>query len=143
MGGNNPPFFFKELLGRDNFHTIGWLNSYQYHLPIIDYSADFSIGPLVPNEFNYCKSDIKAIEAFASNSAFIGTVFTNGKPSPYDNVLIKCKDNCTEQDIDMIFERYTEPDFYNKVLKMQYEYLIKNGRYLETKESIRIFTSVL
>ena len=139
MGGL--PFFFEPI--KDRIKVVGWVNSYQYHLPIKDFRADIGIAPLVQNYFNYSKSDIKHIEYCALGILSIGTVFTNGKPSPYDNNFVKVKDNCTAQDIDNIIAEYTEPEKYNQVIKQQYEVLDKEGRWLESPQYVKMITDIL
>lgn len=141
--GAKPPFFFEEFAGRSNFKAMGWVNSFQYHLPIKNFAADFSIGPLVQNYFNYSKSDIKAIESYASGSAFIGTVFTNGMPSPYDSNFIKAKDNISVKEIEELIDFNSYPENYNTVIKNQYNFLKTKGRYLESPEYTNLLTSVI
>lgn len=143
MGCKQPPFFFKDLKNMSNFKTTGWLNSYQYHLPVIEYGADFSIGPLVPNYFNYSKSCIKMQEAFASGSVFIGTTFTNKFISPYDEGLLTVPDNCTIKDIEDLIDKYSEPGEYNKIIKKQYNMLDEKGWYLESSKFINFFLKVI
>ena len=45
------PWFFEGI--KDKIGIIPWVNSYQYHLAVKDVNADFAIGPLVKNNFNY------------------------------------------------------------------------------------------
>jgi len=149
MGGTNvqgkikPPFFFDDIKDNPNFHTIGWLNSYQYHLPIKDYSADFAIAPLVDNNFNRSKSDIKAIEAYASNSVFIGTKFKSGFPSPYDDAFLNVFDDCSVKDIEDLIEEYSEPEKYNEIINKQFDYMNNEGRWTESPIWVNQFTSLL
>jgi hypothetical protein len=149
MGGTNingktkPPFFFEKIANYSNFHTIGWLNSYQYHLPIQQYSADFAIAPLVDNNFNRSKSDIKAIEAYASNSVFIGTKFKSGKPSPYDDSCLNIFDDCSVKDITDMIDEYTEPENYNRIIDNQFDKMQNEGRWTESARFVNQFTSLL
>jgi hypothetical protein len=145
------PFFFEEI--KHKIKIIQWINSYQYHLPIKNFKPDFGIAPLVPNFFNYSKSDIKAIEYYAVGALCIGTVFDNVKspicwkkdhaPSPYDECFLKVQHNCTVKDIDNIFWEHTYPEKYNEVLKKQYNYLYDNGRYMESEKYINMMTNIL
>ena len=75
------------------------VESFKLHLEIKDQNADFCINPLVPNDFNYSKSDLKQVECSAAGVACIGTTFTNGKPSPYDHAYITAPDNITVEGI--------------------------------------------
>lgn len=146
MGGL--PFVFESI--KDKITVIPWLNSYQYHLAVLDISADFSIGPLVPNYFNYAKSDIKYKEACASGSAFIGSTFPNvgdtpygfKKTSPYDVCELTLPYDCSVSDIDNLIDEYTEPENYNKVLKTQYKFMVDGGWYLESPKYINMLTKI-
>lgn len=141
MGGL--PFFFEGLANRKNFKVIDWVNSYQYHLPIKDFRADFGIAPLVPNYFNYSKSCIKYQEYCALGILGIGTVFTNGKPSPYEVCLVQAPDNITVNGIEEIFRKYREPEIYNDTIKKQYAQIDKNGWWMESEEYVKMLASIL
>lgn len=131
------PWFFESI--KSKITIVNWVDSFNYHNTVINMRADFGIMPLVPNNFNHGKSDIKAIELYATGIAAIGTVFTNGKPSPYDNNPLTLKDDCTVDDIDRMFDKYCEPVNYNNVIDKQYTKLINEGRYLESKEYVDKF----
>lgn len=135
MGGL--PFFFESIKNCENFKIINWINSFQYHLAVRSENADFGIAPLVPNFFNYSKSDLKHIEYCAGGILSIGTVFRNGKSSPYDNNIVKTYEDITVEEIDEIFDQYTEPDQYNDVIQKQYDMLDKNGRWLESPQYVK------
>lgn len=139
MGGL--PFFFESI--ENKIHQVKWMNSYKYHEPFLKFKPDFCISPLVPNYFNYSKSNLKASEASAIGAISIGTVFTNGMPSPYDNNIVKLPDNCSVEDIDRTIKFYSEPENFNKVIEEQYEYLDENGHWLESEQYINKFVSVL
>lgn len=136
MGCLEAPFFFKEIEGRSNFHTINWVGSYKYHLPVLEYGADFAIGPLVPNYFNYSKSCIKMQEAYASGSVFIGSTFQNGFPSPYDEGLITVPYNCSVEDIEQQINKLCEPSEYNSIIEKQYEMLQNKGWFTESRKFV-------
>jgi hypothetical protein len=149
MGGL--PFFFEEI--KNKIKIIQWVNSYQYHLPIKNFRPDFGIAPLVPNFFNYSKSDLRAIEYYSVGALCIGSVFDTVKspkcwnkehaPSPYDNIFLKLQHNCSVKDIDELFWKYTEPDYFNDILAKQYKFLYDNSRYLESEKSVKRYTDIL
>jgi hypothetical protein len=144
MGAEQTPFFLKRIEGRPNYKRIGWVNSYQYAIPILDFKPDFSIMPLVPNYFNYSKSDLKAIEAYAYGAIAVGTSpFSTGKPSPYDDIFCKLPDTCTVEDIEKKIDEFTEPEMFNKTLLSQYKYLVNEGRFLESAKHINYLVSIL
>lgn len=143
MGGL--PFFFEGI--KNKIKVIDWVNSFQYHLPIKSYRPDFMIGPLVPNFFNYSKSDIKAIETYAIGAVFIGSTWKGTKfskfPSPYDNCTVNIPYNINYQDLDKIIWDLTIPENYNRVIKEQYRILDEEGRWIESEKYVKMFTEVL
>ena len=139
MGGL--PFFLDQV--KDKIKVINWVSSFEYHTVVKQQRADILIGPLVPNDFNHAKSDIKYIEACASSTPFIGTTFTNGKPSPYDDCLLTVKDNCSVDDIEEIVEKLRDPIFHNDIKNRQFEKLDKEGRWTESPEYIKQWLDIL
>jgi len=144
MGGL--PFFFECIKNKPNFKVINWVNSFQYHLPIKSNRPDFMIGPLIPNYFNYSKSNIKAIESYALGACFIGNTWKGTKydkfPSPYDDCPVNVPYNISYEDLDRIIWDLTETDNYNKVIKEQYQILDKEGRWLESEKYVKMITEL-
>lgn len=132
MGGL--PFFFEDI--KDRIHVIDWVNSYQYHLAVKDTKADIAFGPLVPNNFNYSKSFIKATESYAAGMPFIGTTFSNGMPSPYDTNLINVKDTATVDEIRAVIDSLKDPNVFNSIVQQQYNILVEGGFYTETAKAV-------
>jgi hypothetical protein len=139
MGGL--PWFFESI--KHKIILSPWVNSFLYHVPVKGFKADFGIAPLVPNYFNYSKSCIKYQEYCADGIFGVGTVFTNGKPSPYDICLNKTPDNITVNELDNLFDQWTEPEYYNDTIKKQYKMIIDNGWYTESKQYIDLIKSVI
>lgn len=133
MGGL--PWFFEPI--KEKIKIVDWVNSWQYHLPIKQINPDIAIGPLVPNNFNYSKSYIKATEMYAAGALFVGSVFSNGKPSPYDNNPVTVTDKVTVEELEKLFDAITEPDLYNKVVSRQYEILIGQGMFMESPQAVK------
>lgn len=130
------PWFFADI--KDKITIIPWLNSYQYHLGVKGANADVAIGPLVPNNFNYSKSYIKYQECCAEGIPFIGSVFSNGKPSPYDVCMLKVDDTVTAKEIEnAIFSITSNPDEYNRIVTEQYSWMDKTGGYLESPKYVQ------
>lgn len=134
------PFFFEPIKDRIKIHN--WVNSWQYHQVILSHRADIGLMPLVPNNFNRSKSDLKYLEYAAAGILGIGTTFSDGTPSPYDKMPVTLPDNCSYSDIEDTVNRILEPDTYNKIIREQYKFLDTNGRWLESKEFVDNFTSV-
>jgi hypothetical protein len=134
MGGL--PFFFECI--KDKIKVMNWVNSFQYHHAVKDVNADFGIMPLVPNNFNYSKSDIKAIELYTCGVVCFGTTFINGKPSPYDNNPLSLPNNCSVGDIDRMIEKYSKVENYNKILDTQYNKMVREHRYTEDPAYVKL-----
>jgi hypothetical protein len=140
MGGL--PWFFEGI--KDKIKVLDWVNSYQHSQAVLGCKTDFMIAPLIENYFNSSKSDIKYVEASASSNYFIGSVFSSGKlPSPYDHCHTTISDKCSVQEIEALIDRCCEPEQYNKGLKIQYEWMKTEGRYLESAKNIQRWTSIL
>jgi len=139
MGGL--PWFFESI--KDKITVYSWVDSMRYHNFAKNVKADIGIMPLVPNDFNHAKSDIKYIEYCALSLPAIGTVFTNGKPSPYDNCELTVKDNCTVDDINEVVDKLRQPKYYNNIKNKQFKMLSEKGRWMESVEYVKLVTSVL
>lgn len=139
MGGL--PWFFEEI--KDKITVYNWVDSLHYPQVVRSINADFGIAPLVPNYFNYSKSAIKYQEYCMVGTVGIGTVFTNGKPSPYDINITTAPDNITVDGIDKMIDTLCDPENYNNILDLQYKQLIDNAWITESKEYINTITSLL
>jgi hypothetical protein len=106
------------------------------HLIIDSIKPDFCINPLVPNDFNYGKSDLKRVESSAGGMVCMGTVFKNGKPSPYDQCSMRAPYGIDVNGIDELFDKFTEPDVFNAEIERQYNWMHEEGRYTELPKNI-------
>jgi len=139
MGGL--PWFFEEI--KDKITVYPWVNSLHYPQKLLSIKADFGIAPLVPNYFNYSKSPIKYQEYCVSGIVGVGSVFTNGKPSPYDIAVTQAKDTITVEEIDELFKQLVEPEMYNKIMSEQYKQVEEMSWITESKGFIKLITSIL
>lgn len=140
MGGL--PWFFEEI--KDKITVCGWVNSLHYPSAVKSLKADFGIAPLVSNFFNYSKSPIKYQEYCVAGIVGVGTVFTNGKPSPYDIALTQAPDNVTSEMLDHLFFEYLcLPENYNRLLDQQYQQVIDNNWITESSGYVNLMTSIL
>jgi len=140
MGGL--PWFFESI--KDKIQVIEWVDSLNYPGVVKSINADFGISPLVPNYFNYSKSAIKYQEYCVAGVLGIGTVFDNGKPSPYDVSITRVSDNITIDEIDdLIFNKLCDPVVYNDVITQQYQQVIDNAWTTESPAYINKITSLL
>ena len=136
MGGC--PWFFEEI--RNKITVVDWVDSFRYHLKVMQLKPDFALGPLVPNKFNRAKSDIKYIEQCAVGSVFIGTEFAN---SPYNDCILKVPHDVTVDKLDELFWENCKPENYNRALKAQYDMMDRDGRYTESERNVNLLNSLL
>lgn len=139
MGGL--PWFFAPI--KDKITVIDWVNSFAFHNTVKKVNADIGIMPLVRNNFNYSKSDIKYLELCSLGIIGIGTTFTNNKPSPYDVCEVQMPDNCTVEDIQAKVDEICEPDIFNYIKNEQYNWMDKEGRWTESPKYVNLLTSIL
>jgi len=140
MGGL--PYFFSGI--KNKIKVIDWVSSFDYHNVVKNQRADIIIGPLVCNEFNRAKSDVKYIESCACSAPFIGTVFKgDDNPSPYDSCFLKVMEDCTVDDIEEIVEKLREPEFHNDIKNRQFDMLEREGRWTESADYIRKWLSII
>lgn len=136
MGGL--PFFFEPI--KDKITILNWVNSFDYHSALKSTKPDFVLMPLTPNNFNRSKSDIKAIEAYAVGALAIGSKFSDGSISPYDNCIVPPLDeHCTVQDIENLISEYCRPDKFSRAIKAQNDYMENEGRWTESKKFVAEF----
>lgn len=131
------PWFLEEI--KDKITVNNWVPIFNLHLEIKKGNYDFCINPLVPNEFNYSKSDLKLVECSAAGIACIGTVFTNDKPSPYDHAFITAPDDITEAGIDKLIKKFCKPKAFNSVIEKQTKWIDTENRWTESPNYINNF----
>ena len=124
------PWFFEEI--KDKVIIRDWVPSYNYHQIVKKVKAHIGIMPLVRNDFNHAKSDLKYIEHCADGVPAIGSVFRKGV-SPYDNNILQMPDDCSVSDIDAMFDKLKDPDYYEEVQIQQREMMDRDGRWTETQ----------
>ena len=73
-----------DIKSKINFHP--WENVFEYPKAIKDIEPDIAIAPLVDNEFNSCKSNIKCLEYTA-----VGAVGVYSDVTPYKFQTLKAK----------------------------------------------------
>jgi hypothetical protein len=138
MGGL--PFFFEEI--KDKIKTYDWVNTLQYSYIMKMINPHFIISPLVSNEFNSAKSDIKKIESYAIGAIHIGSCFSDGRVSPYDDNFVKALDTIDVPGIDELIKKYCEKDLFNSTVQKGYQYLEINGRYTESAINVNKLISL-
>jgi len=134
------PWFFESI--KDQIEIHDWVRIFKLHLLIKKIKPDFCINPLVPNDFNYAKSDLKLVESTAANMICAGTVFNN-KPSPFDDCVIKIKQDATVKDIDNKIKEYCNFNKFNSGINKQQRWFKLNSRFTEDKGNIKRLVRLL
>lgn len=134
------PFFFEEIKNKIEIHP--WTIEFEFPQLIKDIDADFQINPLVSNDFNSAKSDLKYIEASAVRQVCIGTVFDN-RVSPYDNNIITANENITVEEIDLLIKSLCDKDIYNDVITRQNAMMERDGRWTESPKFVNRLVKIL
>jgi hypothetical protein len=135
------PWFFEEI--KDKITVVNWIPIFNLHQEIQKGNFDFCVNPLVRNDFNYGKSDLKQVECSAAGIACVGTVFTNDKPSPYDNAYITAPDDITEEGIDALIKKYSKPKAFNEVIEKQTKWIEEEGRWTESPKFINNLVKIV
>lgn len=135
------PWFFKEI--EDKIECIPWLNSYSYSNAVKDINADFGIIPLVQNDFNRAKSNLKMLEYSAAGIISIGSSFTDGTKSPYEDTPVTLPWDVSKKEISNMIKNLSKKENYNRTLKEQYNYLEENNHWLESKGYVDKFVQVI
>jgi glycosyltransferase involved in cell wall biosynthesis len=132
--GVQPP----ELQGMVEFHE--WANIYDYAQKLDSIDADMALAPIVDNEFNLAKSDLKILEYSALGLPTIASSIGN-KRGPYDLIPgLKTLDNNADAWYSAIMEWYKNPEEAKKYLEAGQIELSK--RWLENESNIGLYRKV-
>lgn len=135
------PWFFEPI--KDRITVVNWVDSFNYHNMVINSRPDFGIMPLVKNNFNKSKSDLKEIEYASIGAVAIGSYFDDEQMTvnqgPYANCEAKISYKATADEIDAYFDSLCDPLEYNRIMNIQYAKLVNDGRYLESAKYIDSF----
>lgn len=134
------PYVWEEV--KEKVRIIPWADCNTYPRVVQSQHYDFTIGPLVENDFNKCKSELRFLEACAAGSVFLGSVFPG---SPYECIhpLCRCPANITETELRNKIEILCKKENYNEVLNWQYEFMNKNQYWLESQGHINSWLSMI
>lgn len=122
------PFFFEEI--KEKIQIIPWTDCNTFPMTVQKQNPDFIIAPLIDNEFNRCKSNLKLLESAAIGAVFIGDKFENG---PYSNIITDIEN----------FWSYTEPNKYNSIIDWQDIYMQQHGGYIESEKHLNKLISIM
>lgn len=126
----NPSFLWNEI--QDKVKSLPWVTPNRFASLVCRLRPDLVIAPLVPNEINRCRSDLRYIEAAVCSSAFLGSEFPD---SPYMETPKLChvKQGATMADLDEKLRQIKDRDTYNKLINDGWDYLLKDGRIMESE----------
>lgn len=134
------PWFFECI--KDKIEIHDWVMIFKMHLLIKKIKPDFCINPLVPNDFNYAKSDLKLVESVAANMLCVGTVFKD-KPSPFDDSVIKLKHESSVKEIDSKIKEFCKFNKFNNAINKQQNWFTRNHRWTEDSGNIKRLVKLL
>ena len=120
---------------QDKVQSLPWVQPHRYAALVCRLKPDLILAPLVPNEVNRCRSDLRYVEAAVSSSAFLGSVFAD---SPYERVpeLSRVPQGATIEQLDEKLRQLKDRDTYNKLIADGWDFLLKDGRILESDKCL-------
>ena len=125
----NPSFLWNEI--QDKVRSIPWVSPNRFASLVCRLKPDLVIAPLVPNEINRCRSDLRYVEAAVCSSAFLGSDFPD---SPYKDTPEICRvpQGFTVEQLDERLRQLKDRDTYNKLVSQGWDFLVKDGRIMES-----------
>ena len=129
----NPSFLWNEI--QDKVRSLPWVTPNRFASLVCRLKPDLVIAPLVPNEINRCRSDLRYVEAAVCSSAFLGSVFPD---SPYENTPEICRvpQGFTVEQLDERLREIKDRDTYNKLVAQGWDFLLREGRIMESDKCI-------
>lgn len=131
----HPEIEFHVLSGDEVFHLLNLPGSqYKYTPPgaIADYyrflsTIDIAVAPLLPSEYNLCRSDVKFLEYAAH-----GVVGIYSSPGPYDETVVHGETGMlyrsNDELIACIEKLYSDQELVSKIRENAYRYVEQNRR---------------
>lgn len=125
----NPSFLWNEI--QDKVRSVPWVSPNRFASLTCRLRPDLIIAPLVPNEINRCRSDLRYVEAAVCSSAFLGSVFPD---SPYENTPELCHvpQGATVAQLDEKLRAIKDRDTFNGLVAQGWDFLVKEGRLMES-----------
>ena len=126
----NPSFLWTPI--QDKVRSVPWVTPNRFASLVCRLKPDLIIAPLVPNEINRCRSDLRYVEAAVSSSAFLGSDFAD---SPYKDVPEICRvpQGFTVEQLDEKLRQIKDRDTYNKLIATGWDFLLREGRIMESE----------
>lgn len=120
----------EELLDiKSKIHWHSWENVFEYPKAIKDIEPDICIAPLINNEFNSCKSNIKCLEYTA-----VGAVGVYSDVTPYKFMTLKA---ITDEEMIAHIEKLAGDVTYRaKIYKKDYD-RVRSQLYWEENDNVK------
>ena len=126
----NPSFLWTPI--QDKVRSVPWVTPNRFASLVCRLKPDLIIAPLVPNEINRCRSDLRYVEAAVCSSAFLGSDFAD---SPYKDTPEICRvpQGFTVEQLDEKLRQIKDRDTYNKLVATGWDFLLHDGRIMESE----------
>lgn len=120
---------------QDKVQSLPWVQPPRFGSLVCRLKPDLIVAPLVQNEVNRCRSDLRYVEAAVCSSAFLGSVFED---SPYVHTPEICQVplGATMSQLDEKLRQLKDRDTYNKLIADGWDFLFKEGRILESEQCV-------
>lgn len=127
----NPSFLWQPI--QDKVRSLPWVTPNRFASLVCRLKPDLVIAPLVPNEINRCRSDLRYVEAAVCSAAFLGSDFAD---SPYENTPQICRvpQGATVEQLDEKLRMLKDRDTYNKLILDGWNFIRTDGRIMESDQ---------
>lgn len=131
LGG--PSFVWNEI--QDKVKSYPWVSPNRFASVMCRTDAHLVIAPMVPNELNRCRSDLRYVEAAVCSAAFLGSNFDD---SPYANVpeLSRVPQGATVEMLDEKLRQIKDRDTFNGLVEQGWKFLTGEGRIMESDQCV-------
>lgn len=126
----NPSFLWQPI--QDKVRSLPWVTPNRFASLVCRLKPDLVIAPLVPNEINRCRSDLRYVEAAVCSAAFLGSDFAD---SPYENTPQICRvpQGATVEQLDEKLRMLKDRDTFNKLILDGWNFIRTDGRIMESE----------
>ena len=127
----NASFLWQPI--QDKVISLPWVTPNRFASLMCRTNPHLVIAPMVPNELNRCRSDLRYVEAAVCSAAFMGSDFPD---SPYANVpeLGRVRQGATMAELDEKLRQIKDRDTFNGLVNQGWDFLVKEGRILESDQ---------
>lgn len=127
----NPSFLWNEI--QDKVTSLPWVSPNRFASLMCRTNPDLVIAPMVPNELNRCRSDLRYVEAAVCSAAFLGSDFMD---SPYAAVpeISRVPLGATMEQLDEKLRMIKDRDTFNGLVDQGWKFLVEDGRIMESEQ---------